>query len=58
MIWKCAKDFLFIYEVFGWGKKDRGSRASRFATSLVGIYRLMTKGDDKEKKGTTTLIFF
>ena len=37
---------------------NRWSRASRFATSLIGIYRLMTKGDDKEKQGTTGLICF
>ena len=37
---------------------NRGSRASRFATSLLGIYRFMTKGDDKEKQGTAGLIFF
>ena len=37
---------------------NKGSRASRFTTSLVGIYGLMTKGDDKEKQGTTGLIFF
>ena len=36
---------------------NRGSRASRFATSLVGIYRFMAKGDDKENQGTATLIF-
>ena len=37
---------------------NRGSRASRFATSLVEIYELMTKGDDNEKQGTAGLIFF
>ena len=31
---------------------NRGSRASRFATSLVGIYGFMRKGDDEEKQGT------
>ena len=36
---------------------NRGSRAFRFATSLIGIYKFMEKGDDKEKKGTDTLIF-
>ena len=40
-------------EVINWG-----SRASKFATSLVGINGLMTKGDDKEKQGIAGLIFF
>ena len=37
---------------------NRGSRASKFVTFLVGIYKLMTKGDDKEKQGTASVIFF
>lgn len=37
---------------------NRRSRASRFATSLVGIYGFMKKGDDKQKQGTTSLFFF
>ena len=36
----------------------KGSRASRFATSLIWIYKFMGKGGDKEKQGTTALIFF
>ena len=44
------------------GKKreviNRVSRASRLATSLVGIYEFMTKGDSKQKQGTISLIFF
>ena len=41
-----------------WETINRGYRASRFATSLVGIYGVMTKGDDKEKQGTVGLNFF
>ena len=37
---------------------NKGSRVSIFATSLLGIYGFMAKGDDKEKQGTTALIFF
>ena len=36
---------------------NRGSRASGFVTSLVGIYGFMARCDDKEKQGTTALIF-
>ena len=56
----CKRFFIYLWGVW-MGKKreviNRGSRASRFAIFLIGIYGLMTKSDDKEKQGTLGLIF-